>query len=113
VKLVLLIVAIGTIGGTLLGIKLGKGLGNIYMEFTAPYFLSVLRLPSLPWQRASRLLLPSSGRSIGLEGRPHLAGAAMRPRSRPGTEDLRRTRHPARILSQPTRMICGTSNAAP
>ncbi|MDH4164715.1 MAG: ABC transporter permease [Nitrospirota bacterium] len=44
VKLVLMIVAIGAVAGTLLGIRLGTGLGNIYMEFYRfPYFLYVLR----------------------------------------------------------------------
>jgi putative ABC transport system permease protein len=50
IKLVLLIVAIGTTGGTLLGAWLGKGLGRIYMEFYRfPYFEYVLHPSVVGW----------------------------------------------------------------
>lgn len=43
-KLVLMIVLIGVAGGIIVGIWLGKGLGNIYMEFYRfPYFIYELR----------------------------------------------------------------------
>jgi len=108
VKLVLLIVAIGTIGGTLLGIKLGKGLGNIYMEFYRfPYFLSVLR-PSVV------ALAAGITAAAAVVGTVHSVWKAVRisPAQAMRPEEPARYRKtfaerviPARILSQPTRMI--------
>ncbi|MBS1243258.1 MAG: putative permease, partial [Nitrospirae bacterium] len=108
VKLVLLIVAIGTIGGTLLGIKLGKGLGNIYMEFYRfPYFLYVLR-PSVV------ALAAGITAAAAIVGTVHSVWKAVRisPAQAMRPEEPARYRKtfaerviPARILSQPTRMI--------
>ena len=108
VKLVLLIVAIGTIGGTLLGIRLGKGLGNIYMEFYRfPYFLYVLR-PAVV-----ALAVGITG-GAAVVGTVHSVWKAVRisPAQAMRPEEPARYRMtiaeriiPARILSQPTRII--------
>jgi len=108
VKLVLLIVAIGTIGGTLLGIRLGKGLGNIYMEFYRfPYFLYVLR-------PAVVALAAGITGGAAVVGTVHSVWKAVRisPAQAMRPEEPARYRMtiaeriiPARILSQPTRII--------
>ncbi|MDA8099883.1 MAG: FtsX-like permease family protein [Nitrospiraceae bacterium] len=108
VKLVLLVVALGTIAGILLGIRLSHGLGNIYMEFYRfPYFLYVLR-PGVV------------GLAAGITGGAAVLGTihsvwkavrispaqAMRPEE---PAQYRKTVAeriiPAGILSQPTRII--------
>ena len=108
VKLVLLVVAIGTIGGTLLGIRLGKGLGNIYMEFYRfPYFLYVLR-------PAVVALAAGITGGAAVVGTVHSVWKAVRisPAQAMRPEEPARYRMtiaeriiPARILSQPTRII--------
>ena len=108
VKLVLLIVVIGTIGGTLLGIRLGKGLGNIYMEFYRfPYFLYVLR-------PAVVALAAGITGGAAVVGTVHSVWKAVRisPAQAMRPEEPARYRMtiaeriiPARILSQPTRII--------
>jgi putative ABC transport system permease protein len=108
VKLVLLIVALGAIGGTLLGIRLGKGLGNIYMEFYRfPYFLYLLR---------PVVVALAAGITAGaaVAGTVHSVLKAVRisPAQAMRPEEPARYRRtiaerviPSRILSQPTRMI--------
>jgi len=108
VKLVLLIVAIGTIAGTVVGIRLGKGLGNIYMEFYRfPYFLYVIK-PGVVALAA------------GITGSAAVAGTihsvwkavrispaqAMRP-EQPAQYRKTTIEHiiPGSILSQPSRII--------
>src|SRR5512143_1510955 len=108
VKLVLLIVAIGTIGGTLLGVRLGKGLGNIYMEFYRfPYFLYILR----PTVVALAAGITGGAAVIGTI---HSVWKAVRisPAQAMRPEEPARYRKtfaerilPAHILSQPTRII--------
>jgi putative ABC transport system permease protein len=108
IKLVLLIVAIGTLGGTLLGIRLGKGLGNIYMEFYRfPYFLYVLK----PGVVAIAAAITGGAAVIGTV---HSVWKAVRisPAQAMRPEEPARYRKtsierilPARLLSQPTRII--------
>jgi putative ABC transport system permease protein len=108
VKLVLLIVAIGVIGGTLLGVRLGKGLGNIYMEFYRfPYLLYSLK-PSIVAVAAAI----TGGAAV--IGTVHSVWKAVRisPAQAMRPEEPARYRKtfaerviPARILSQPTRII--------
>jgi putative ABC transport system permease protein len=108
VKLVLLIVVLGCLGGTLLGIRLSKGLGNIYMEFYRfPYFLYVLK-PSIV---ASAMFI-TGGAAVA--GTVHSVWRAVRitPAQAMRPEEPARYRKtsvehviPARFLSQPTRII--------
>ena len=108
VKLVLLIVALGTIGGTLLGIRLGKGLGSIYMEFYRfPYFDYVLR-PSIV---ALAAFITGGAAVIGTVHSVWKAvrispAQAMRPEepARYRTTLVERIL-PSHLLSQPTRII--------
>ncbi len=108
VKLVLLIVAIGTIGGTFLGIRLGKGLGNIYMEFYRfPYFLYVLK----PAVVAAAAAITGGAAVVGTVHSVWKAvrispAQAMRPEE-PARYRKTSVEHviPASVLSQPTRII--------
>ncbi len=108
VKLVLLIVAIGTIGGTLTGIRLGKGLGNIYMEFYRfPYFLYVLK----PGVVALAAAITGSAAVAGtihsvLKAVRISPAQAMRP-EQPAQYRKTTIEHllPGRFLSQPSRII--------
>ncbi len=108
VKLVLLIVAIGMLAGTLLGIRLGRGLGNIYMEFYRfPFFLYVLK-PGVV------LLAAGITGSAAVVGTIHSVWKAARisPAEAMRPEQPVRYRKttierivPARLLSQPSRII--------
>jgi putative ABC transport system permease protein len=108
VKLVLLIVAIGTTGGTLLGIWLGKGLGRIYMEFYRfPYFAYQLRASVVGWAA-----FITGGAAV--LGTVHSVWRAVRipPAEAMRPEPPARYRRtlierivPARYLSQPSRII--------
>ena len=108
VKLVLLIVLIGAFAGTLLGVRLGWGLGNIYMEFYRfPYFLYVLR-PSVVLMAAG---ITGGAAVIGTVHSVWKAvrispAQAMRP-EQPARYRKTTIEHllPARILSQPSRII--------
>jgi putative ABC transport system permease protein len=108
VKLVILIVVIGCAGGALLGIWLGKGLGNIYMEFYRfPYLLYVLH-PSVVGTAA----LITIGSAV--LGTVHSVWKTVRipPAEAMRPEPPARYRMtvieriiPARMVSQPTRII--------
>lgn len=108
VKLVLVVVALGTVAGTVLGIRLGRGLGSIYMEFYRfPFFLFVLR-PSVV-----ALAAGITGGAAVL-GTVHSVWKAVRisPAQAMRPEEPARYRTttverilPARLLSQPTRII--------
>jgi putative ABC transport system permease protein len=108
VKLVLFVVFLGCLGGTLLGVKLGKGLGNIYMHFYRfPYLLYSLK-PSIVVAAASI----TSGAAV--LGTLHSVWKAVRitPAQAMRPEEPARYRAtlverilPAHLLSQPTRII--------
>lgn len=108
VKLVLLIVAIGIAGGTLLGVRLGKGLGAIYMEFYRfPYFLYQLR-------PAVVVLAAAITGAAAVAGTLHSVWKAVRitPAQAMRPEQPVRYRKtvlerllPPGLLSQPTRII--------
>ncbi|NTW57756.1 MAG: ABC transporter permease [Nitrospirae bacterium] len=108
VKLVLLVVLIGTMCGTLLGIRLGRGLGNIYMEFYRfPFFLFVLRpaVVALAAGITGGAAVLGTVHSVWQAVRISPA-QAMRPEqpARYRTTAVERV-IPARLLSQPTRII--------
>jgi putative ABC transport system permease protein len=108
VKFVLMIVLIGLVGGTLLGIRLGKGLGGIYMEYYRfPYLLFVIR----PQVVALAVLITCGSAVLGTVYSVWKAvrvppAQAMRPEP---PARYRRTVIerivPTRILSQPSRII--------
>lgn len=108
VKLVLLIVLLGTAAGTAIGIKLGRGMGNIYMEFYRfPFFLYVLRpgVVALAGAITGGAAVAGTVHSVWKAVRISPA-QAMRPEQ---PTQYRRTMIerilPARILSQPSRII--------
>jgi putative ABC transport system permease protein len=108
VKLVLLIVLIGTAGGTLLGIRLTRGLGNIYMEFYRfPFFLFTLQptVVALAAGITGGAAVLGTVHSVWKAVRISPA-QAMRPEqpARYRTTTVERI-IPARLLSQPTRII--------
>ncbi len=108
VKLVLLIVLIGVVGGTLLGIRLAKGLGGIYMDFYRfPFFLFELQ----PMVVALAAFITGGSAILGTV---HSVWKAVRipPAQAMRPEQPARYRRslverivPQRILSQPTRII--------
>jgi len=108
VKLVLMIVAIGTIGGTLLGIRLGMGLGNIYMEFYRfPYFLYVIKPGVVALAAGITGSAAVAGTIHSVWKAARIAPAqAMRP-EQPAQYRKTTVEHviPARMLSQPSRII--------
>jgi putative ABC transport system permease protein len=108
VKMVLVIVTLGTLGGTLLGIKLGKGLGNIYMQF--------YRFPSLLYVLSPSIVAMAAAitGSAAVAGTVHSVWKAVRisPAQAMRPEEPARYRRtfiehiiPERILSQPTRIV--------
>jgi putative ABC transport system permease protein len=108
VKLVVLIVIIGCAGGSLLGIWLGKGLGNIYMDFYRfPYLLYELH-PSVVGTAAFITI------TAAVLGTVHSVWKAVRipPAEAMRPEPPARYRKtviehiiPARMVSQPSRII--------
>jgi putative ABC transport system permease protein len=108
VKLVLLIVLIGTAGGTLLGVRLGRGMGSIYMEFYRfPFFLFTLQ----PFVVALAAAITGGAAVLGTVHSVWKAvrispAQAMRPEepARYRTTMVERI-IPHGLLSQPTRMI--------
>jgi putative ABC transport system permease protein len=107
-KLVVMIVALGIVGGTLLGIQFGQGLSNLYMEFySLPFMIYVLK---------PRVIIAAAAISIGVA----LLGTwyAVRNAARLPPAQAMRPEPPAiyhatvverlglqRLFSQPTRMI--------
>ena len=108
VKLVLVIVLLGAGGGTLLGVWLGRGLGSIYMEFYRfPFFLFTLH----PFVVATAAAITGGAAVLGTVHSVWKSvrispAQAMRPEqpARYRTTTVERI-IPARILSQPTRII--------
>ncbi len=108
VKLVLMVVAVGVIGGTLLGVWLGKGLGNIYMDFYRFPFLAY-RLD--PWVAIAAAVITGGAAVAGTVHSVWRAvrippAEAMRPEP---PAQYRRTWVerilPPALLSQPSRII--------
>jgi putative ABC transport system permease protein len=108
VKFVLLIVAIGTIAGILLGIRLGKGLGNIYMDFYRfPYFLYELRPAVVLLAGGITAAAAVAGTVLSVWKAVRISPAqAMRP-EQPAQYRKTTIEHiiPGSILSQPSRII--------
>lgn len=108
IKLVVLIVLIGCLSGTAVGIWLGKGLGRIYMEFYRfPYFLYELHW-SVPGMAAAITIgsavlgtMHSVWKTVKV---PPAQGMRAEP---PAVYRKTLLEHlvPAKLLSQPTRMI--------
>lgn len=107
-KLVLMIVLIGVTGGIIVGVWLGKGLGNIYMEFYRfPYFIYELRPSVITAVSLISILSALSGTIHSVYRASKLPPAeAMRPE--PPT-NYRKTMiermAPVNLFSQPSRII--------
>ena len=108
VKLVLLVVALGTVCGTVLGVRLGRGLGNIYMEFYRfPFFLFTLRPAVVATAAGITAAAAVLGTLHSVWKTVRISPAqAMRPEqpARYRATIVERVL-PARLLSQPTRII--------
>ncbi|MGR9108300.1 MAG: ABC transporter permease [Gammaproteobacteria bacterium] len=80
-KLVVMIVVFGIAGGVLLGIKLGKGLSNVYMDFyTFPFLIYVLRPQVVLWAASISIGVALLGTLFAVNRAARLSPAeAMRP----------------------------------
>lgn len=107
-KLVLAIVAIGVMAGIALGIWMGRGMSNLYMDFYSfPYMIIVLRPEIFAWVSGVSIVVALAGTLYSVHGAASLAPAqAMRPEP-PGTfgPALAERLGLGRWLTQPTRMI--------
>lgn len=107
-KLVLMIVALGVIGGIALGIWLGRGMSYLYMEFYRfPYLIFVLRPQVLASAALISVLVAVAGTLHAVRGAARLPPAqAMRPEPPAVYHAMLVERLGLqRWFSQPTRMI--------